>query len=182
MSIAGARPIALSEARALIDPYLDADIIDCDLMLGATEGDGSVLLMADGTVIEGDLALEWETASLSGAGVRGQLAEGRLAITGDITNANWDGGPFLVALGETHVRHIIKRGAPLVFASPLHASGSIYCEYNHGSFRALGGMRAEALINDDHDCELHDPVDAIVYFTRTDDPRLFRREAYYDEE
>jgi len=85
-------------------------------------------------------------------------------------------------MGTTRVRHILKRGAPIVFVGPLEASGTVYCEHNHGAFRALGGMSATALFDDHHLCELRGAVDAIVFATRSDDPRAFLLEELYYEE
>jgi hypothetical protein len=60
------------------------------------------------------------------------------------------------------VRHVLKRGAPIVAFAPIDASGVIYGEYNHGTFRALAGLRAQGVIMDDHCHELKGPVDAPI--------------------
>lgn len=182
MEIPGARLIGLAQARPLLEPHLDPDVIELDLMFEEPDSYGGIALAPGGTLIAGDLALEWENATLNGSKLRGLLVDGALTVDGDITSENWDGGPFLVVTGQTKVRHIIKRGAPIVFLGPLQASGSVYCEHNHGVFRAHGGMRAQALINDDHLWELREPVEGIVFDTRADDPRAFLLERFYYEE
>jgi hypothetical protein len=166
MPIPGAKLIPAEEARRLVAPLLahhhkGSDLertLDDDLMLSADAGE--VLALPDNSVIDGDLALDWEAATYDGRRFRGILALGRLTVNGDIRNDNWDGGPFLVALGPLSVRHVLKRGAPLVAFGPLDASGIIYCEYNHGLFRALGGIKSQGIIMDDHSHQLAGPVDA----------------------
>lgn len=167
MNIANAWLIPAGEARALVAPWFakhhrGADLartLDDDLMFGGTDT-GDVLAVPAGTAIDGDLLLDWEAAQFDGKRIRGILALGRLTITGDIRNDNWDGGPFLIALGPLSVRHVLKRAAPLIAFASLNASGTIYCEYNHGMFRALGGVSARGIVMDDHSHELADPVDA----------------------
>lgn len=182
MELAGARLISIDEARALIAPLLPSETIERELMLGEGPDYGGVLLVDGNAVLSDDLRLEWESAAHDGQKFRGIVVHGDLAIAGDIVSTNWDGGPFLVVLGTTHVRHILKRGAPIIFIGPLKASGTIYCEHNHGAFRALGGLSATALVDDDHLCELRGAVDAIVFATRSDDPRAFLLEEFYYEE
>jgi hypothetical protein len=194
MPIPDAKLISAEAARALIAPLLarhrkgsDLQIVlDDELMLSASYS-GAVLALPDNTVVDGDLQLEWETATYEGKRYRGILALGRLTIKGDIRNDNWDGGPFLVALGPLATRHVLKRGAPLLAFAPLDASGTIYCEYNHGSFRALGGVRAQGVVMDDHDHQLAGPVDAplaVLGMALPDarDPQATLLPEFFDEE
>lgn len=182
MDLPGARVVAMQEARPLVAAHLVHDVVEHELMFAEPAGEGSLLIVDEDAALSGDLRLDWENAQFDGRKLSGILVRGDLTIDGDIVNTNWDGGPFLMVLGRTRVRHILKRGAPIVLVGPLEASGVVYCEYNHGAFRALGGVKAQALINDDHLCELRGPVDAIVFETRSHDPRDYLLEDFYYEE
>ncbi len=169
MNIPGARLIPAEEARRLVAPWFakhhkGADLegtLDEALMLSGAHA-GAVLTLPHGASVDGNLVLEWESASFEDKRFRGIVALGRLTIKGDIRNDNWDGGPFLVALGPLTAGNILKRGAPIVAFGSLDCRGIIYGEYNHGMFRALGGVRAQGIVMDDHDHELAAPVDAPV--------------------
>lgn len=182
MNFPGAEIIGIAQAREILSGRVSADVLRDDLMLEEPEDGSGVLRIPGGTTVFGGLALDWENAVLDGKRLRGLLVDGDVTIDGDITSANWDGGPFLAVTGRTSVRHIFKRGAPIVCLGPLEATGSIYCEYNHGCLRALGGLKAQALIIDDHCCELRGTVDAIVFDTRQDDPRTFLLDRFWYEE
>jgi hypothetical protein len=194
MHILGAKLIPAEEARRLVAPWFarhhkGSDLestLDQDLMLsGAYAGD--VLALPDGAVVDGDLVLEWESARFMDKRYRGILALGRLIVTGDIRNDNWDGGPFLIALGPLAVRHVVKRGVPLVAFGPVDADGIIYGEYNHGMFRALAGVRAAGIIMDDHSHELAGAVEAPVAvldagFGLAHEPQEILLPEFFDEE
>jgi hypothetical protein len=194
MHIPGATLIPAAAARSLVAPHLaqqhrGSDLertLDEDLMLSAADA-GEVLALPDGAVIDGDLKLDWEEANFEGKRYRGILALGRLTINGDIRNDDWDGGPFLVALGPLAVRHILKRGAPLVAFAPIDASGTLYGEYNHGHFRALAGVSAQGIIMDGHSHQLTGPIDAPIAVLGMDlpdarDPQEMLLPEFFDEE
>ena len=194
MHIPNAWLIPAREARELVAPWFQkhhtgADLartLDEDLMFASADS-GDVLALPAGTVIDGDLVLEWTEANVQGRPIRGLLALGRLTIDGDIRNDNCDGGPFLIALGPLDVRHVLKRAAPLVAFGPVRAAGTIYCEYNHGLFRALAGISAEGIIMDDHSHELAGAIDAPVAVLdagapHAHDPQDLLLPQFFDEE
>lgn len=166
-----------SSARDLLRPVLSrflagADLeiaLDSELMLADGRGGSVLLLPSDEVIIEGDLVLDHEAASFHGSPFIGVVAPGSLTITGDLLNDNWDGGPFLVALGALSMRHVIKRGAPVMATGRVTASGIIYAAYNHGCFRAWNGVTAEGVIIDDHLVELAGDVAAVRVSLREDD-------------
>lgn len=170
--------VSTEDARSRLTPALaqhmrGADLevmLDRELMLDDATDRSGVLVLPGGVAIDGDLLLDFETAIHRGQGFRGIVALGALEVRGDILNTNCDGGPFLVVLGPLTVRHIIKGGAAVAVAGPLASSGTIYCAYNHGSFRAWGGLKAEAIIVDDHLFELAGPIDAIRLVLGEEDP------------
>jgi hypothetical protein len=173
--IPGAKVVSADEARRIIAPLLAPFLaprdlqstLDDELVLGDPFDTRGVLVLADGTHLDGNLDLSWETADAAEQPYRGVLALGDLDIAGDIRNDSWDGGPFLAALGKLHGRHIFKRGAPLLAFGPVVMSGTIYCEYNHGSFRAFGGVSAQGMIIDDHDHQIVGPVNAAMAVLRS---------------
>jgi hypothetical protein len=170
IQIPGAKIIPAAQARSIIAPLLapflprrDLDsVLDDELVLADPYDTRGILTLPDGTRIDGDLELDWEVAQVAEREFRGVLALGTLDIVGDIRCDDWDGGPFLATLGPLHGRHIFKRGATLLAFGPLDMSGTIYCEYNHGSFRALGGVRAQGMIIDGHDHQIVGPVNAVT--------------------
>lgn len=176
--IPGAQLITAQQARALIEPLLRpflpaADLaaaLDREFSLDDEYDQRSVLTLPGNAVVPGDLVLDHDQAPYDSTGWRGVLALGRLTVTGDILCENTDGGPFLVAAGDLAVRHIIKAGAPFAVCGRLTASGQIYCHYNHGSFRALGGVRAQSLIIDDQLYQFEGPVEAPSFIFGVDDP------------
>lgn len=166
---AGAKMITAKEARGFIEPKLAAHLEGYDLTMALDEEimlsngySGEVLTLPDGAVIDGNLMLEWEKARYQGKPYRGILALGRLTINGDILNDNWDGGPFLVVMGPLTVQHVFKRGAPMIVFGPITAKGTIYCEYNHGVFRALGGIVAQGVVIDDQTTQFAGYIDAVM--------------------
>jgi len=181
MVFGNAEIVSVDVARALVAPALarhmaGADLtiaLDHELILGDAYDRRGVLMLSDGAVIEGDLLLDHDTAVHDGVPFRGVIAQGALTVRGDIVNENCDGGPFLVTLGTLGVRHILKGGAPMMAASPVVAAGTIYCAYNHGCFRAWGGVAAQAVIIDDHLHEITGPVDAIKVVIREDDLAVY---------
>lgn len=191
-SIPGARLVTPLEARALIEPLLkpflaNADLaitLDRELSLDDEYDRRSVLVLPDGAELPCDLVLDHGQSPYDRTGWRGIVALGALSVNGDILGENTDGGPFLVVSGELAVRHIIKSGPALVACGRLAATGHIYCYYNHGSFRALGGVRAQGLIIDDQLYQFEGPVEAPSFIFGVDDPeeRLHRDLIWETEE
>jgi len=181
MNIDDGIPISAAEAVSFLTPRLagflkgrDLGIaLDHELGLGDKRNRSCVLLLPAGVSIEGDLVLDHGETRWQGQEVRGIIAEGDLAFSGDILNDGWDGGPFLVCLGNLSLRHVLKCGAPVLVCGSLTASGSVVCSYNHGSFRAFGGLSARELIVDDHHVEVAGQCDAARFDLRMDDPGRF---------
>lgn len=177
-AIPGAQLITPQEARGRIEPLLKphlpagdlALVLDREFSLDDEYDRRSVLILPDGAEVPGDLVLDHDQSPFDSSGWRGILALGDLMVAGDILGENTDGGPFLVTAGTLSVRHIIKAGAPLAVCGRLTASGHIYCHYNHGSFRALGGLKAAGLIIDDQLFQLEGPVEAASFIFGVDDP------------
>lgn len=189
MLITGGKLISSQEAKALLAPVLARHMAPRDLQIAlddelnfADEYDRSgVLLLPDGAAIDGDLALDYECAEYDGKSFRGVLALGSLAVHGGILNANVDGGPFLAVLGPLTVRHIIKGGAPLIAAGPIISAGTIYCEYNHGSFRAWGGITAQVIVIDDQSYDISGPVSGIKVVLWQDDATQYLLPEFFYE-
>ena len=171
ISIPGARLISAEEARAVIEPVLKPHLnakdlqyaLDRELCLDDPYDRRGVLELPDGTVIDGDLVLDFDAAEYEGKRYRGVVALGQLTIKGDILAENPDAGPFLAVCGELGVRQIIKGGAPVIVGGRLTAAGLIFCFYNnHGRLRALGGLKARGLIVDDQKIDIKKPIEVRV--------------------
>jgi hypothetical protein len=191
MHIPNAKIIPIDEARALIAPALARHLADCDLqntldgeLMFADEYDRSgVLLLPAGAVIDGDLRLDYETAEYDGKSYRGVLATGALTVSGDILNTNVDGGPFLVVLGGLTARRILKGGSAFIVAGPITSPGMIYCEYNHGAFRAFGGVAAQGIILDDQSHQIAAPISGIkLDLCKDDATRYLLPEFFYEDD
>lgn len=181
MHISNARIIAVDEARALIEPALASRLpardlqiaLDDELTLADAYDRSGVLLLPDRAVIAGDLRLDYETALYQGQAYRGIVALGSLTVLGDVINDNLDGGPFLVVRGALSVRNMLKSGAPVIVFGPLVSPGLIYCEYNHGSLRAYGGVAALGIIIDDHSHDITGPISGVKIVMGEDDATAY---------
>ena len=171
ISIPGARLISAEEARAVIEPVLKPHLnakdlqyaLDQELCLDDPYDRRGVLELPDGTMIDGDLVLDFDAAEYEGKRYRGVVALGQLTIKGDILAENPDAGPFLAVCGELGVRQIIKGGAPVIVGGRLTAAELIFCFYNnHGRLRALGGLKARGLIVDDQKIDIKKPIEVQV--------------------
>ncbi|MEI9902518.1 MAG: hypothetical protein WDN31_23250 [Hyphomicrobium sp.] len=187
MHIADARIVSIEEARAYVAPLLARHLsppdlqaaLDNDLMFADAYDRSGVLLLPEGAQIAGDLRLDHAMATYDGRPFRGILALGALWVEGDIVNDAADSGPFLVVLGCLCVRHIIKGGSPVIVMGPLVSPGVIYCQHNHGSFRAFGGIAALGIIIEDRRYHIAGPVSGVRLIMAEDDasdfllPRFF---------
>jgi hypothetical protein len=190
MHIPNAKIVSIDEARTLIAPVLarylagrDLQImLDDELMFADAYDRSGVLLLPAGAVIDGDLRLDYETAEYEGKPYRGVLAVGALAVSGDILNSNVDGGPFLVVLGGLTARQILKGGATFIVAGPITSPGMIYCEYNHGAFRAFGGVAAQGIILDDQSHEIAAPISGIKLDLWKDDATQYLLPEFFYED
>ncbi|MBI1321808.1 hypothetical protein GC170_01275 [bacterium] len=108
------------------------------------------LVLPQGTVIKGDLLLDWSKA-FSEKNIVAIVAEGDLTIEGALINENLDGGPFLFVKGDLKAKRIDKGGAYVIVLGDVQASGPVLCEYNHGGLRVAGDLKSEWLLNVDHD-------------------------------
>lgn len=177
MAFADARIVSRAEARALILPHLaarmprrDADLtLDIELGLADDAGEDGVLLLPFAADCPRDLVLDYDVAVHGGQRYRGILAPGSLTVEGGIRNDDIDGGPFLVVLGCLSVRHVIKGGAPLICFGPLVSPGVVYCQYNHGSFRAYGGIAAQGIVIEDQRYAIAGPVSGVRLVVGKDD-------------
>lgn len=166
MHIPNAKIVSAAEARALIAPALARRLPSRDLQIALDDelnfadpyDRSGVLLLPDGAMIDGDLRLDYEVATYQGRPYRGVLALGTLVVSGDIINENVDGGPFLVVCGGLIARQIFKGGSSFIIFGRLITPGMIYCEYNHGSFRAYSSVRAAGIVIDDQSCQISGPV------------------------
>ncbi len=128
------------------------------------------LVLPPGTVIKGDLRLDWSKA-FSEKNVVAIVAEGDLTIEGAMINENLDGGPFLFVAGDLKAKRIDKGGAFAIVLGDVHVSGPVLCEYNHGCLRVVGDLTAEWLLNVDHDVSVFGKTHGISLNGDEDDLR-----------
>jgi hypothetical protein len=136
------------EARNLFDPeplrvWAERILVD--------EPGGSALILPAGTVISGDLELDYDNADVEAHRIGTILALGDLTIEGRLLNLDADGGPFLLVGGSLTAKDILKGGAALVVLGSLTAEGTIFCDYCHGSMQICGDVAAPLLLLNDHE-------------------------------
>jgi hypothetical protein len=111
---------------------------------------GRVLVLPPGTEIKGDLEVDW-TDEFAQQRIVAIVARGDLRVEGTVRNADLDGGPLLFVAGNLRARHIDKGGAFFVILGNVELDGVAVCEYNHGGLRVGGDLKAQALLQLDHD-------------------------------
>jgi hypothetical protein len=109
-----------------------------------------VLVLPPDTVVNGDLEVDWSDA-LRGKQIVAIVARGDLTVKGNVRNADLEGGPLLFVGGTLRARHLDKGGANFVILGNVELEGIALCEYNHGVLRVGRDLKAQALINLDHD-------------------------------
>jgi Leucine-rich repeat (LRR) protein len=114
--------------------------------------------------------------------LKGLWVSGNLTIQGSIANSCGDYGRFLVVEGKTEAEHIIGGGSEIYLFGGTHAKGLVIGHYNHGILKISERLRAQLILNDDHDMSVpaqceglqlnDDPFDAL-YFTSADYTAIF---------
>lgn len=128
------------------------------------------LVLPPGTVIKGDLVLDWSQA-FSDKNIVAIVAQGDLTIEGALINDNLDGGPYLFVSGNLKARRIDKGGAFVTVLGNVDVSGPILCEYNHGCLRVAGDLKCEWLLNLDHDVSVSGKTHGVSLNGDSDDLR-----------
>ncbi len=169
-------------AREFFDPEplrIWADRIRVD------EPGGTALMLPAGTVIPGDLELDYGNDDIEAHRIGSIVALGDLTVDGRLLNLDADGGPFLLVGGTLKTKEILKGGAAVVVLGGLSAEGTIFCDYCHGSMQVCGDVSAPLLLLNDHEiavtgaihgrtvsnetCELRDVLVPEVFFDPDDD-------------
>ena len=106
----------------------------------------------------------------------GLIVTGALTVDGAIINADINGGPFLLVLGETRARAVFSGGAEMVFAGKARVADAVVGCYNDGSVAFLAGLEAPLAISEDHEIKLlGKPVPELIdYFNGWGDAELLK--------
>jgi len=128
------------------------------------------LVLPPGTVIKGDLVLDWSD-TFSDKNIVAIVAQGDLTIEGSLINDSLDGGPFLFVAGNLKAKRIDKGGAFVTILGNADVAGPVLCEYNHGSLKIAGNLKAEWLLNVDHDVSVSGKTDGVSLNGDSDDLR-----------
>ena len=113
--------------------------------------EGSVLILPAGTVIDGNLVLDWEEDWVQEKSICAIACEGDLTVKGDVVNQVLEGGVLLFVEGDLEAENVVKAGATLMVLGNLNAAGLVIGNYNDGVIRIGGNLRAEAFLLFDHD-------------------------------
>ena len=149
------------------------------------EPGGKALILPAGTVVPDDFELDYDNAEVEAHRIGSIIALGDLTIQGRLINLNSDGGPFLLIGGTLKAEEILKAGAAVVVLGHIETSGTIFCDYCHGTMQICGDVTAPLVILNDHElavsgtvhgrvlssetCELRDVLVPEVFFDPDDD-------------
>ena len=128
-----------------------------------------MLLLPGGTILAGDLELDFDAAWIAKKRLAGLACDGDLTICGDLFNRTLSFGPLLFVNGNLRVNNMIKAGAPVIVLGNLIASGIVIGEYNDGVLRVAGNLHARSYFLFDHDGYVRKEVDGPSFSTDEDD-------------
>ena len=107
------------------------------------------LVLPAGTRIEGDAKLDGD--DLLERGIATVAVLGDLEISGRLTNADSEGGPFLFVDGDLRVGEILKGGSSIIVLGSVTTRGLLICDSSIGAFLAAVDLSASAIILCDQD-------------------------------
>jgi hypothetical protein len=125
--------------------------------------DHRALVLPAGTVIEGDVRLDFE--GLNEHRVTTVAVLGDLEVRGRLINADGDSGPFLFVDGDLRAREIEKGGASFVVLGSVLCDGLVFCDRDNGVFLVGGDLGARAIISCDQDIIVSGAVRGTVVST-----------------
>jgi hypothetical protein len=125
--------------------------------------DHRALVLPAGTVIEGDVRLDFE--GLNEHRVTTVAVLGDLDVRGRLINADGDSGPFLFVDGDLRAREIEKGGASFVVLGSVLCDGLVFCDRDNGVFLVGGDLAARAIISCDQDIIVSGAVRGTVVST-----------------
>jgi hypothetical protein len=125
--------------------------------------DHRALVLPAGTVIEGDVRLDFE--GLNEHRVTTVAVLGDLEVRGRLINADGDSGPFLFVDGDLRAREIEKGGASFVVLGSVLSDGLVFCDRDNGVFLVGGDLAARAIISCDQDIIVSGAVKGTVVST-----------------
>ena len=107
------------------------------------------LVLPAGTRIEGDAKLDGD--DLLERGIATVAVLGDLEISGRLTNADSEGGPFLFVDGDLRAGEILKGGSSIIVLGSVTSRGLLICDSSIGAFLAAVDLSASAIILCDQD-------------------------------
>lgn len=118
------------------------------------------LVLPDGTIIDGDLDLDY--AGLLEHGIATVAVLGDLDVRGRIVNEDGDGGPFFIVDGNVSTREILKGGCSFAIFGSVRSDGVIFCDYNHGRFLTGGDIMAPVIVTNNQIIEAGGRIDGLL--------------------
>lgn len=125
-----------------------------------------VLTLPGGSVIKGDLLLDFQEAWAMEKNISAVVCDGHLTVAGDALNSMLEGGILLFVSGNLQVENLIKGGATVMVLGDVLAGGLVIGVYNDGVMRIGGDLTASAYFLLDHDGYVRGKVEALSH---TDD-------------
>lgn len=134
--------------RNLFDPKPFAAWAD---HIRVDEPGGTALILPAGTIVPGDLELDYDNPDVETHRIGSILALGDITIEGRLLNLDGDGGPFLLTGGNLKAHEIIKGGASIVTLGSVTSDGPLFCNYSHGTMQICGDVHAPLVLLNDHE-------------------------------
>jgi hypothetical protein len=94
---------------------------------------------------------EWNNLPIPGEEeIDGVLITGNLSVSGSVINADGDGGPALLVMGNLSAQSLVSGGAYIDIRGNATLTEAVYGHYNDGVLNIWGKVIAPIYINDDH--------------------------------
>lgn len=109
------------------------------------------LVLPAGVQLDGTIRLDWDESWLQQNRIAAVFCEGDVSIAGDLLNLNINSGPLLLVAGDLSVVNLVSGGGAFLILGSVTASGVVIGEYNDGLMKVGGDLRAQLVLNLDHD-------------------------------
>jgi hypothetical protein len=108
------------------------------------------LILPAGSVIDGDLILDFTEDDADGAVIGTILALGDLDVRGRLINESTDSGAFLLVGGNFKAGQVVKGAASVIVLGSL-MSDTVFCDFCGGALVTGGDLTSPLVISNDHD-------------------------------
>jgi hypothetical protein len=175
------RELILQRIAAEQYPASYTELVDAQARDGAGKN-AKIWIMPDEASCE-TLELDWTSELMRGSGVTAVFCPGGLSIKGDLLNVNPSSGPFVFVAGDLTALNVVAGGGRILVLGNVHADGIVVGNGNDGVLKVAGNLKAQAVINLDHDIGVDGTIDA-PYIDWNEDslPDRLVAEVFHDDD